>query len=564
MRNLGLTTILSLLLPLSVAGQSIPGDGYSLAEGTDPIPWPTSELGTAGDFHRVVFGSFTGDCSPDAAALVGDMAVLLFQPEMHKAVFEIETGVLQIDAVKPPLPENPWGLALAKSNGIWLHQHPSSLTQIASGSPWNGLTILRSGNFDNAGFDDLVGASGSNIHVLLHDGSSWSSGGSFATSGTVYAVVPVQWDTNDGHEMGILTSAGVEVRDAAGTLVKSFPGASSGGLLAPIAPMASYGQGRLAWSFPTASGPLLLVCHPDGNRTNCGPFLNPPATLSSGIYFASSSSRRVDLLTMASGDLNARWFMHEGSGNPYTPNALADETYAVGGAYPVGSCQPAFGDSNGDGAPDLLVGRPAEDAFYYVGGRMRSFGGTADDPPGGNAFVAPVIVQHPDTDVLHFRTHLILPANSNWGHVLVQVWRSEDGDELVTQAVANNTFSIALKDEGELFEPSIPGTHMQVWVDLPDEDLEDCELENAYFVTVRLVNLNSAGHIVQGSASVDAGFASTDLIDAITPFGSTSDELPDSCVDTLTSGFLTNPRWAVPTETPVPGPLTPVTDPFSQ
>ena len=150
-----------------------------------------------------MLGEFAGNVMPGALALVGDKAVYLFEPAVHKDVTLVEaSGVNDIAALAPGAPGRARRHAPRQDRRALLGEPRTSSSRdpgeietssIATGN-FADLDLVRSGNINGAGRDDVVGANGANVHVLLHSGSGWAAGSSFQAPGTVRDMGVIDWD----------------------------------------------------------------------------------------------------------------------------------------------------------------------------------------------------------------------------------------------------------------------------------------------------------------------------------------------------------------------------------
>ncbi|MEM7305458.1 MAG: hypothetical protein AAF682_02250 [Planctomycetota bacterium] len=528
----------------------IPSGNYAPNEAVNAIDWPPLPITQGGAFQSAHLAPFFGELSPDGAVHRGGKAFLVQSAPFHATVLELSTtGVLDIAPVEPSHAYEAWGLAMANASGVELYQHPGPVSTIASTSAWQGLSCLRAADLDGAGMGDLVGAKGSDFATLTHDGTGWTASATFSALGTILDVQAVNWDGVNEEEIGILTTAGVEVRNGSGTLLAFFAGPATEGLLAAIPPMEGFTTGRLAWAYPHNGDELLLICDYGGSREDCGAFAYAPATLASAVYKDASGARRVDLITGSETDLYMRYFQHQPDDNPppppYTPDD-DDSKIELGGLYPPSSCRPAFGDITGDNVPDLMLGRHNDDVLYFVGGVKKNVGGI---PISSAApFVLPSRIEDTAGD-MWFVTHLSLPTDlTPYTHVKMQLWWSTDGIDLESGAVPGGNAVFELDEMTGDYQPDT-GVAADMKVALPLNSGEGCWLTNGYYLTCRLVELDTQNRVVGGSGIVDVSFAyNPDILDEMDPEADSRVALDNNCTGgsgpVEAPAFVLEPRWA--------------------
>ncbi len=509
------TALLSLALTVSAApglAQFPPAGGYqSGSTPTNTIPWQPGITST----ERIVFGNIAGDLLPGALALVDGKAIGIFDPEIHKSAFLVETGVNDLDVVAA-VGDGPAGMALARSDGVWLYEWdtvPNApvtfvKTLLAAGSFAN-LDLLRAGAVDGAGRQDLIGASGATVRLLLDSGSGWADAGSFTAGGTVREIDLIDWDSNSATRAHIAalidTSAGktnVQIWEPNGStppvysLDETFVGYAAGGYLAAIPPTTGDPSARLAWSANVNGiGSLLLVLSPGGSRVNCGTLPPSPDSLTSAIYTNQSGLSRVDLLTTSTADTNARLYEHRNATPPYSlVNPLI---WTAGSTVLPGDGTPAFGDVTRDRVPDALIARGLHDELYFFAGaepNLLFFSGEA-------AWSAPTLY----VDSEGFGVTVQKPSGAeNYSHWQLLLWKSENGTALNQETVANYKYAIQT------------GTQQHLYTDLDLGETETVCLmgfDEAYFLTVRLILLNG-DTIVSATSGIHSGFAQDDAMAA--------------------------------------------------
>ena len=490
MKQLGLILFPLTLLAGPTSAQ-FPQVEYEVSDTTvHRFPWPPELVNTAA-FESTHFGSFFGAGSPDGAVQRGDKAYLFYHPQFHDAGIEVGSGVEDIAPVKPEQANGFWGLAMAKADGLHLYTVLDGDTNLTVDENLHAgtkdLTIVRAADLDGSGGGDLIGAYGSSVHLIEHDGTGWSATAPFTTTGAadVLDVQAVNWDHNSAtDEVAVLTKSGLEIRSTTWGLLDYFAGAANAGMIAALPPMYGHDDGRVAWCYPLpGNDKLLLVCNPGGSRDNCGTFGVAPSSLSAGVFLDDSGDRRVDLCTGVEADLYLRYFEHKQTGDPYDPDD-EDIEFQVGTLTPPNSGRIVFQDISADGAPDAFLGRDGDDALYFVGGLGKSLGyGTTVAVGSILPFVAPKRRKDNGDTWIIFGVELPdPPLIDNYNFLQAQLWSSPDGIDLDNPAIANHAFRITD------YPPGAMPADMKIGFKLPD----DCDLDGGYYVKMRVVQIDNA------------------------------------------------------------------------
>ena len=443
-----MTTPFSLLSALGMAAFAVPGiaqgPGYQLDED------PDNEIKLGGPFstvERVVFGHIAGFQLPGAVALVDGDVYGIYDPGAHNAAFVIEdtATVNDIDIVTA-FEDDPAGILLACNDALWLYEwdsttstNPFTATNLAAGSYAN-LDLIRTGDIDGSGLEDLVGVKGSSVHLSIDSGSGWAHSTTITAGGTVHEAIVIDWDNNgstQGH-IAVLLDTKVEIWAHDGgtattySLAETFLGATSTGHLASLPRGGTVAYDRLAWHAPVnGAGDFLMLLSSGGARVNSGAFPFVPNAVLAAVH-----DDGADLLATQAGSALSRIYFPDGTTGNYTLTPPVSKKWNTFTNLLSADGDIAFGDISGDGVPDGLVASTVENDFYFFSGAVPA---VAVNTPGGSTWSDPVLDGNHD----QFRITVDVP-NDTTGYTDWQmlVWRSEDGTELEAEAIANYRFAL--------------------------------------------------------------------------------------------------------------------------
>lgn len=539
------------VLALAGSASAIPlqgQGGYEVVPDGNKIAWPTAFLGTPGNFRRIVTGEFAGDSIVGALALVGDRAVYLYEPAVHKDVTSVKaSGVNDIAALAPASPGVPAGMLLAATDALYVSTLNIVAGSIGTASIATGnfadLDLVRSGDINGAGLDDVVGANGANVYVLLESGSGWAAGSSFQASGTVRDMVVLDWNGTGQGDIAILLNQSVEIRQSNGTLIESRNGVAPGGYLTYIPPSPTYSTERLGWTVPLPSpstNHALVVLSYPGVGVNCGIFDAVPASLHAAVFKDAPGGTRVDLLTSSPVNTEAKTYSEQASSPPYTA-ASSLMTYVLGPERDAGDGPPVFGDITLDGVPDTIAGRGATDDFRIVLGRPPTLGTEV----GIEAWVEPRLVHDVDNKPW-FSITVNLGDLQGYNHLQATLWwsgddggQSEFGEFLEPEALKNYAFgSLTANESVDVWMPLVEplGEFVE-----SEGQMGACQFSEGFALTVRLVSWAGTGNPVTAASSPLHGVFGLDpitmgnMIPPNSPLEIDWEELP--CIQTPGVGY---------------------------
>jgi len=504
----------------SSLAQIAPPGGYGTASP------PHTFTGPFEDTDRIVFGPTVGDLIPGAAVLAGGKVFGLFDPAFHKTVFDVEVGqtVTDMDLVPPAVSDGSAGFALALGGEVWLYEVD---TDPNGSAPFvetllhtfgSDVDMLRAGDVDGDGDQDLMCVLGAQLKFLIDTGSGWSTSSNldFTASGTPREVAAMRWDVAAPTTpfVAVQLAQSVEIwrlalsQPPSFVLDETFLAAASGGYMALMPATTTDPVERLAWSSPLPNvqpeQQVLMVLSKGGQRELCGQFKegNPsvnttPNALVSGVLTLNNSSR-ADLLTTALLDDMVRVY-------PYvTPDYYELAAPWVIGATgsPSPSSFPGFGDATGDGIPDAMVANG--DLYFFTGQESRLAHGTILDPINGeDAWSDPTLSENGSSDSW-FDITVDLPSTGSFTYVQILLWESADGLYLERQTKKNYVYEI------EQLVPDPVTGYFPLRLSL--EGVQACNttpplFAGAYYVSLRLIQLSGTDQIVAASEAIHGGFA---------------------------------------------------------